>query len=457
MLPMHKSCHTALPSLRPISPAANLETPRGSFAKAIVAVNPRFSSDFEVNRSLFITDAKLVQTKAAPPKTKTKLLPMMHATRAAIQEAPTVQIPKDLEPVQALMERIPSGTDPVPLDDVYRLSPVLDRILCVVGEWKPGFIAENLSCPVVIDLHQRLFGLIDIDDFLVRTIVCRILLYFAVGSDSPLLLPISRIFYKLSCDPSNDLFFIDESLEAVLVSLLRISQPEGKVFTAGAIRNVAACEGMREKLANSEFLALATETLAMETDAAVKLQLIGAIRHLCKNETFRKKLAAAEVLVPLASDVTLFPDLMRIVSTIPELTIGEKLKLLRIAEACDLSDAQNRRAVIRALTVLTVGTENESVCWRLALTLLKASVSEPDYLAVILPIGERLANVPQCVALFQSDEIFFNLARSQEHDTSVRIGAYTIVKKFKGEAAAAVVSECSLLDEIDLNSFPADH
>jgi hypothetical protein len=162
--------------------------------------------------------------------------------------------------------------------------------------------------------------------------------------------------------------------------------------------------------------------------------------------------------VQFASDPALFPDVMRIVSGIPELSISAKLKLLRIAAASDLSDPQNRRTTVRALNILTVGTEGEAIAWQLVLTLIKDALSEPDYLTVLLPIGDRLANVPQCVELFERDDLLLNIARSQDHDCSVRISAYQIVKKFKGEAAQAVLSECSLLDSIDINScsFPGD-
>jgi hypothetical protein len=353
------------------------------------------------------------------------------------------------------MERIPNGSDPVPIDDVYRLSPVLDRVLCVVGEWKPEFIMENLEHPIVLDLHQRLFGLIDIDDFLVRTIVCRILLFFARDSASPLLLPIARIFYKLSCDPANDLFFMDESLETVLMSLFQISQPEGRVFAAGAIRNVAACDGMREKFASFDFLALATQTMACEADSAVKLQLLGALRHLCKNQEFRQKLSAAEILVPLCGDPTLFPDVMRLVSALPEMSIGEKLAILTVVSAADHTDPQNRRTAIRALHVLTVGTEMDPVSSRLVLALLRESLAEPDFLAVLLPIAARLADTPACAAFFEGDSLLFDLVRSPDYDMAIRIAAYAVVKKFQNDAARAVIADCAFLDEIKV-SFQGD-
>jgi len=67
---MHKSLRSALPALRPVSPAS-IDGNRDSFSKANMTGNSRFSSDYEVNRSLFVQDPKL---KIIPP-TKQKLAP----------------------------------------------------------------------------------------------------------------------------------------------------------------------------------------------------------------------------------------------------------------------------------------------------------------------------------------------------------------------------------------------
>jgi hypothetical protein len=438
---MHKSLCSALPSLRPISPASTVETPRGAFPKAIAASNPRFSSDFEVNRSLFGQDVKALQPKSTK---KPKLLPVAAAPKP-VGPAPVDQ---NLSQVQALIDRIPTGAEPVELEDVFPLSPILDRILCLVGQWKTEFLIANLQHPIILELHQRLFALIDIDDFLLRTIVCRILLYFAADSESPLLLPIARIFYKLSCDPANDLFFVEESLENVLISLFRVSQPEGRVFTAGTIRNVAACEAMREKLSNSDFLNLVMETFTSETDSAVKLQLLGAIRHLCKNEEFKERLIHSQILSTLAVNRELFPDVMRIVAVIPEISVAEKLRLIEIVGSADLTEPQNKRTAIRALTVLTVGTDGNIPCAQLLLGLIQSCLSDLDLLIALLPFAEKAVDAPAVAELFQADDVVFDILRSQEYDTSICIAAYAIVKKLKGEKARSSIAEFSFLDEI---------
>jgi hypothetical protein len=190
---MHKSAHSVLPSLPSISTTGNIDTPRGAFGKAIVAANARFSSDFEVNRSLFLTDTKSTTGRPSSKAKQTKLQPIMPAPESAA--APATVHP-DLSQIQSLVERFPAVSESVPIDEVYRVSPILDRVLCIVSTWTPGFVRDNLAHPILGDLQQRLFALIDVDDFLLRTIVCRILLSLVSDSNSPLLLPTARIFYK---------------------------------------------------------------------------------------------------------------------------------------------------------------------------------------------------------------------------------------------------------------------
>ena len=80
---MHKSLKSALPALRPVSPANFDSPPRETVSKSIVAGNPRFSSDFEVNRSLFSQDSK---PKIIPP-TKPKNAPLLFLKKMKAQTA----------------------------------------------------------------------------------------------------------------------------------------------------------------------------------------------------------------------------------------------------------------------------------------------------------------------------------------------------------------------------------
>jgi hypothetical protein len=440
---MHQSAHSFLPSLSAVSPAGNIETPRGIFAKAIIAVNGRFSSDFEVNRSLFLVDAKSTAPRAPSRVKQQKLQPIVAPTP---EVSPAVH--HDLDQIQGLVERFPALSDSVPIDEVYRVSPILDRVLCTVGSWSPSFIAEHQRDPIVLDLQERLFALIDVDDFLLRTIVCRILLCFATDSHSPLLLPIARIFYKLSCDPTNDLFFVEESLENVLISLFRISEPEGKVFTAGTIRNVAACAAMRERLATPEFMDLIVETMEGNHEEIVKLQVLRAMRHMCSNESFRRVISERKLLCKLLKEPRLFTDAMRIISLLPEISSEEKLLIFRVLSEVDLSEVHFKRAVIRALDVLSSGNLDSPDFGRVIVRLIKAALPEPEFLEFLLPLANKCAESEH----FQPDSVFVDIMRNTEYDTRVTIAAYAVVKKFPAKQFAVVVSQFKYLDDINVNS-----
>lgn len=527
---MHKSLRSALPALRPVSPAS-IDGNRDSFSKANMAGNSRFSSDFEVNRSLFVQDPKLkiippTKPKLAPRATQVQFIDKKQSEKqlSSINQQPLLKTkqpqtptfltreestqpksktqesspPQEISPqtpepakekvhpylqqIQDLFERIPTGKDPIPLDEVYRLSPVLDRVLCIVSEWKPEFINENINHPIVIELQQRLFNLIDVDDFLIRTIICRILLSFATDASSPLLLPISRIFYKLSCDQTNDMFFEEEHLVPVLMSLVRITQPEARVFAAGAIRNIASCEGIRKTLIESDFLQLASSSFEekgnqnefeLEVDQPLRAQVLGAIKQMCKNDDFKKKLADSHLLIKAAKVVkstinslskntksgngntalteanSMFTDIIKIVSTVSELSKDEKIEFIKILSLCDLNDNQLRKVVTRSLIVLSADTDNTPECTLLVIKLLLLMKEEFDFLYFLLAVAQRCAETEDNVKLLQNESDFFiNIVKSQEYDINICLSAYMIIKCFKGDQFNDVINEYAMLTKI---------
>jgi hypothetical protein len=190
------------------------------------------------------------------------------------------------------------------------------------------------------------------------------------------------------------------------------------------------------------------ETFTSEADSAVKLQLLGAIRHLCKNDEFKQCLIESQILSRLAVNQELFADVMRIVAVIPEISVPEKLKFIEIASGADLTEPQNKRTAIRALSVLTVRTDGDIPCARLLLGLIKGCLGDPDLLMALLPLAETAVAAPAVAELFGADDVVFDIVGSQEYDTSVCIAAYAVVKKLKGEKARAAIAQFSFLDEI---------
>jgi hypothetical protein len=232
------------------------------------------------------------------------------------------------------------------------------------------------------------------------------------------------------------------------LKLFRISQPEGQVFTAGAIRNVAACAKMRGKLATPDFVNLIVETMEGDHDEIVKLQVLRAMRHMCSNESFRRAIVEQKLFGKLLADKRLFTDAMRIVSLMPEISSEEKLEILGILNQLELSDPRYRRAVIRALTVLSDGTLEFPEFASLVIRLLKASLGEPEILEFLLSFAQKLADSKT----FQTDSIFVDILGNREYDTRVAIAAYVVVKKFPKEEFGSIVSQYAYLDEINLRS-----
>ena len=438
---MIKSLRSALPSLRQVQ-LGRPETPRGSFSKSVVAANPRFSSNYEVNRSLF-QHAKVRRPVRAVLGPLTQPDQVMVPVEAPPEEKPKDRRDEGLAELQTLVARIPSGNEEPPLEEVYRLSPVLDRVLAIVASWTVPEIEARADSEVVGDLQSRLYGLVDIDDFLIRTIVCRILLVFATDAESPLLVPVSRIFYKLSCDQTNDQFFVDENLDGVLMSLVRMGSPESRVFAAGAIRNVTACAEMRERMAKKPFFELVQEAL-VSGDMPLKLQLMCAVKQLCKSEECAKEVAASGIIGKAVAEDGLFSEAMRILALLPEIGDEERRRILKVLESKDLTNEKVRRACVRAVPVLIEAT----VPYGKFIVKLIQNSKEPEFLELLLPIAERLVENDDVRRLLESADVFVEILKSADYDRAICMKAYAVVKAFQGAQFAKLKEEYALLDEI---------
>ena len=163
------------------------------------------------------------------------------------EEYDDLEFAPELKQLHDLAGRIPDPST-INTENVFEITPILDRILCTVSEMSINVISTFTDHYVFRDLQNHLFALIDVDDFLLRTIICRILLTFAIDSTSPLLSPICKIFFKLSIDESNDFYFVEEKLAPLLLRLIEISSPESKVYAAGALKNITKSEEVRQDL-----------------------------------------------------------------------------------------------------------------------------------------------------------------------------------------------------------------
>lgn len=471
---IRKSLKSALPALRPVSPATSNETPRGVFnLTGANAANLRINTNYEVNRSLFIKDKKEMEAKiqkhlaatSNPAKFQTQLTdeitpeePVEEEEKNEYQDEP--EQPKisyaegnpDLLMIESLLDRIPLPNISIPLDMIYKITPVLDRVLCVVSNWSPDYIESIKANKTIEELHSRLFALIDVDDFLTRTIICRILLSFATDSSSPLLLPIARIFYKLSCDQSNDQFFVDESLESALLSILKMEQLEARVFAAGAIRNIASCAEMREKLDTPDFFNISFDIINdPKTDAHLKAQILGAVRHMCKHAGFRSKMVESHFISMAIRDKSIHLDCLRLISCVNGLDSEEKRDLLKILDDDELDDLPKKRLMMKCLVSLSHDNETSLDIAKFVLKMLNIAANDAEILQSALNLALECTRSKENIELFQLDPIFIRIVESSEVDTTICVIAYQIIKKFEGEQFKKILVEHSLLEEIDFN------
>jgi hypothetical protein len=199
--------HTCLPKLGSgPSRAITAKTPRRFFTLA--KTDKPIQSNFNINKNLFMT----TQTQ--------------HKVQQSSETA------SNLSQLSTLVFRLPESNEQITFDDVVSFSPILDRILIVIESIH--FTPNLLNHELILELKKRIISLIDFDDFLLRTIICKILLSFS--SDY---LPISQIFFKLSFDSDNLYYFEEENVDSILLKIfLHSTDEQSKVFSVSALTNI---------------------------------------------------------------------------------------------------------------------------------------------------------------------------------------------------------------------------
>jgi hypothetical protein len=277
----------------------------------------------------------------------------------------------------------------------------------------------------IVELFQRLFALIDVDDFLTRVIVCRILLAFARDTESPLLLPISKIFFKLSCEPTNIEYFVEESLETVLLGLVRTADQEVCGYAAQSLANLASDDTMREKLSQSDLFAVSFDLFHDKVpNQELKSHVLKTVKRMCRNDDFRAKIVESHFLSMAANCKPLYCDVLRIVARVPEMLVDERADFLDAFSRVEYSNERMIRNTIDALAVVAESIEDTENCARTVNKLLEACGDDPDDLQFLLSIAERcLRNRP----ILLESSIYRTIAESLDVDSHIRTVALSIV------------------------------
>lgn len=455
------SVKPVLPSLRPLSPAIPSDTPRGIRPPSKLTNSlHRYSSDFEVNRSLF--------NPAPRPKGKSILLPLEVLKNDDDVEKNNIDNeitnindnnninksdnndhmsykPSDILLLEDLIKRIPN-IDPKSNDfdfnDVYKISPILDRILCVTISWRKEEVANFSKYDVIDTIKTKLYMLVDIDDFLLRTIVCKILLCFAPDSSSPLLLPVSAIFYKLSCDQTNDPFFVEENLDEVLIKLIENSPIEAKVYAAAAIKNICSHEVLRERFVKSNLLSLANEIFSDDqSDETLKLQIICSLKQLTKSSAFNEKLAESNILSLAAKDNILFNEVLRICSLVPSLSENEKLLILNYLMTKNLTEESDLIIAAKSFMNISKNIENTIECTKTALFIIHNSLNNQQVLLPTIDILSKCCQISGNAHLVESDNTVYDLLKNEDLDISIRYSVLSLISTFTSEMSKKLYNE----------------
>lgn len=457
---MRRSIKSALPTLRPTTACTTKKERRHIFKltgtdapKTGIAVN-----EIELNRNIFQDVRPQTSDPENKPRTrkpKPKLQPMTQPkektprrpkTQIRSEKAPTEPpqeepeaVDPDLIQIEYLAGRLPDPNAELPGDVAFRIAPILDRILCTVTDMTQTKCVSLLGSPIVTNLHQRLFQLIDVDDFLIRVIVCRILLYFAADKTSSLLLPISRIFFKLSCEPSNDVYFIEESLETVLLTLMTIGEPEVKVMAAGALRNLAASAKMRAKLVDSDLFAIGFDIFHDKTDnEQLKIQVVGVFKRMCKEEKFRQKIAESHFLSMAANDKPVYCAVLRVAAQLPEMSKDEKLDFLDAFARIEYSNDDLIDSTMRALPVISSNVEDNDDCATTVNKLISLIGNDTDDLNTLIDIAMKM---DESMELLKQNYIWVSIIESQDYDENIKSRVCDLLYKFKDPKFEAYISQ----------------
>jgi hypothetical protein len=320
--------------------------------------------------------------------------------------------------LQFLMERIPARGPEVAPDVASRLAPVLDRVLCTVTSLDQKTCQAIVDHQIVKELLDRLFGLIDIEDFLLRVIVCRILLAFAPDENSRLLLPISNIFYQLSCEPMNCPFFAEESVDAILLTLVRIGSIEGRALAARALANLAKSEEMRKRLAESDLFNIGFDVFHDKVEGhALRKSVLRVFRRMCQESQFRGMIAESHFLSMAANDKSNYCAVLKLVRYVPEMSPEEKCDFLEAFARIEYRSDEVIRRTVDCLGVVSKTVEELADCAATVNKLVKAVKGNCEDLAILLDIGLKCQD-PE--GIFARETIYREIADSTEYDSVIK-------------------------------------
>ena len=213
------------------------------------------------------------------------VLPSLSPRRTTSQQQQQAPDPKLLE-IKELSERLPESVDDY---NVFSVIPVLDRILCTIS-------AQSINCsnnPIILGLEEKLFGYINYDDFLLRTIICRILLYCATDSNSPLLTWITEIFLMLSADRANDEFFVSEGITSILITLIKTSKEKPRDNALATLKNIT----------KNSAIQIDPKIIELFSGNIITPDLISIAKHISTDTELREKLLQTEFIRKLGAQL----------------------------------------------------------------------------------------------------------------------------------------------------------
>lgn len=349
----------------------------------------------------------------------------------------------DLLELNELIKRIPDPRTS-PDDDVFSVTPVLDRILGTVGSWDQRVCMSMASNETILNLQEHLFPLIEVDDFLVRTIVCRILLCFTCDETLELLAPISKIFYKLSTDKNNFDFFVEESLENVLISLVQSTNNEASVYGAGTIRNISAYEPMRRKFIQTNLLEVINEIFKNE-DAytQVKDLLSEATINICADKEFRENIVKSNFVTNLAAQPNGFKSALSMVSHLPETVVDDRLQLLADCFQLVTENNEHLSLVVPYIESLVLGIEDTKDCGNIINQFILIAGENQELLEPLLKVAVKSCSNEETRVMFEKEGLIASILKNVMNDTNVLIAALNTVKQFKGDEFVNLANEYS--------------
>jgi len=400
----------------PVSRGNTAKTPRrGVFNLTQTEKAAKLNGDYELNRNIF-----------SPTKTERK-------ENKSIKKSEKRVYDTDLIEIQELYNRIPQNIDN---SLAFTLSPILDRILSTVASWPESFCQNIITDTIIGNLQERLFVLIEVDDFLLRVIVCRILMYFAKDPSSQLIEPISRIFFKLSADPSNFDFFVEEKLDSVLLSLLQTKSIEARLFSAGALRNVTKCTEFCDRLQPS-FIDIVIPFFlddSYEKENQLRQQLLRAVKHMCSSSSFRTEFISQHILQHLVYDSESLLFCVKLSTKIPSISSEDRIFLVS-----ELMEVESVEVVLPFIPDLIKGIENCEICANFIVHLIQNTIEYPN-IGQILEIAPNCCTNPKNVEIFEKSGQFVKILKDSNVEMGISLYCLKTVRFF-GVAYDQIIQE----------------